>query len=113
MCIRDRSYSKDRKARKLMEQLLSKVPEARLSGSYQQLKANPWFENFDWDKLIDRELKAPYIPPKEKYVSDGEIENLESFNKTVSDEVENDLNENEHFKKEVSRNVETNWDKDF
>jgi cGMP-dependent protein kinase len=31
-----------------MEQLLSKTPELRIGGSYAALKANPWFDNFDW-----------------------------------------------------------------
>jgi len=45
--------------------LLRKVPEERLGSppySYQNIKQSPWFENFDWDKLLDKELKAPFIP---------------------------------------------------
>lgn len=42
------NYLKDKKAKKLMDQLLSRVPEVRLGGSYSSLKGNPWFENFDW-----------------------------------------------------------------
>ena len=42
------NYLKDKKAKKLMDQLLNKVPEIRLGGSYAALKANAWFENFDW-----------------------------------------------------------------
>lgn len=34
------TYLKDRKARKLMDQLINKVPEIRLGGSYAALKAN-------------------------------------------------------------------------
>ena len=47
------NYLKDKKAKKLMDQLLNKVPEIRLGGSYATLKANAWFENFDkhWDTL--------------------------------------------------------------
>lgn len=44
------NYLKDKKAKKLMDQLLNKVPEIRLGGSYATLKANAWFENFDWVK---------------------------------------------------------------
>jgi hypothetical protein len=32
---------KDKKAKKLMDQLLNKIPEIRLEGSYSALKANP------------------------------------------------------------------------
>jgi cGMP-dependent protein kinase len=42
------NYLKDKKAKKLMDQLLNKVPEIRLGGSYATLKGNAWFENFDW-----------------------------------------------------------------
>lgn len=42
------SFFKDRKARKVVDQLVNKVPEIRLGGSYASLKGNPWFDNFDW-----------------------------------------------------------------
>lgn len=42
------NFLKDKKAKKLMEQLLNKVADARLGGSYGNLKANPWFEDFDF-----------------------------------------------------------------
>lgn len=35
-------------ARKMMEQLLNRSPDARLGGSYAALKAHPWFESLDW-----------------------------------------------------------------
>ena len=41
-------YLKDTKAKKLMEQMINKVPELRLGGSFASLKANPWFHEFDW-----------------------------------------------------------------
>ena len=41
-------YLKDLKAKTLMTQLLNKLAEARSGGSFAALKANPWFENFDW-----------------------------------------------------------------
>lgn len=53
------SFIKDRGSKKLMEQLLSKHPEARLGSSYAALKANAWFDDFDWDKLFSKELKPP------------------------------------------------------
>lgn len=45
---------KDKTVKKLIEQLLSKQPEARLGGSYASLKANTWFDDFDWDKLFSK-----------------------------------------------------------
>ena len=45
------SFLKDKKSRRLMDQLVNKVPEVRLGGSFASLKANPWFETFDWVKF--------------------------------------------------------------
>ena len=42
------NFLKDKKARKIIDQLLSKVPELRLGGSYASLKNHPWFSTFDW-----------------------------------------------------------------
>lgn len=41
----------------------------RLGNSYAALKANAWFDTFDWDKLMRYELKPPYMPPKDKMIS--------------------------------------------
>jgi len=46
-----------------MDQLLNKLPEARLGGSFAALKANPWFDSFDWDALLDKKLISPFKPP--------------------------------------------------
>lgn len=35
-------------AKQLIEQLLNKIPDARLGGSYAALKAHRWFEQLDW-----------------------------------------------------------------
>ena len=37
------NYLEDKRAKKFMEQLLSKIPEIRLGGGYNQLKTNMWF----------------------------------------------------------------------
>lgn len=42
------SFLKDKKAKKLMDQLLNKTSELRLGSSYAALKANLWFDHFDW-----------------------------------------------------------------
>lgn len=39
-------FIKDKKAKKLMEQLLSHNPEVRHGGSYAALKGHSWFEGF-------------------------------------------------------------------
>jgi cGMP-dependent protein kinase len=58
-------FIKDKKAKKLMEQLLSHNPDLRHGGSFAALKTNPWFEGFDWQDLLnrnDKKLEPPYIP---------------------------------------------------
>ena len=42
------SYMKDIGAKKLMDQLINKLPDIRLGGSFAALKANNWFKNFNW-----------------------------------------------------------------
>jgi cGMP-dependent protein kinase len=42
------AYVKDKKAKKILEQLLNRTPESRSGGSFAALKSNAWFENFDW-----------------------------------------------------------------
>jgi cGMP-dependent protein kinase len=45
-----------------ISQLLNQNPAARLAGSMERLKSHPWLANFNWERLISRQLKAPYIP---------------------------------------------------
>lgn len=42
------SFLKDRNSKNIMNQFLNKTPELRLGGSYAALKANPWFDRFDF-----------------------------------------------------------------
>jgi len=32
-----------------------------MGSSFAAMKANAWFDDFDWDKLFNRELKPPVI----------------------------------------------------
>lgn len=48
MPIKYPKFLTDIKAKRLMDQLLNKVAEVRLGGSFAALKAHPWFDNFDW-----------------------------------------------------------------
>jgi cGMP-dependent protein kinase len=36
-----------------------------MGASFASLKANPWFDEFDWDKLFNKEL----VPPVRIYIS--------------------------------------------
>lgn len=39
------------------------------------------------DKLMDRQLKSPYVPPKDKLISEAEIRKNEAQGKLVMDEI--------------------------
>jgi len=64
--------------------LLNKIPEARNNGSYTALKVHPWFEDFDWDGLLNETLEPPYKPPKLKNITDNEIEQMAQENIIIS-----------------------------
>ncbi|CAK90363.1 unnamed protein product (macronuclear) [Paramecium tetraurelia] len=101
-------FMKDKKAKKLIEQLLSKTPEVRLGGSYAALKANNWFDKFDWDKLMDKELKPPFIPKKTRMVQDKEIQSALATGKLASKEINT---VGVVYKKEKAR--DSNWDSNY
>jgi len=85
------SFMKDAKAKKLMEQLLSKVPEARLGSSFAALKGHVFFDHFDWDKLLDRVLKPPYVPPKAKMITEDEIKKMDVASKKAIDVIKTEM----------------------
>ena len=49
-------------ARDILEKLLIRDPEARLTDP-ETIKAHPWFAPIDWEKLFAKELAPPYKPP--------------------------------------------------
>jgi len=57
-------------------------------------------------------LKPPYVPPKEKLISDTEIKKMEQMNKKVYNEIEEEQKTNpKKYKKELAS--DPNWDKNF
>jgi len=107
------AYMKDRKAKKLMEQLINKVAEVRLGGSFAALKAQQFFDTFNWDDLLDRKLKSPWVPPPNKLMSQTDIDKMEKNNKPVVTEIQEDLKTNINKKPVLSKSLDPNWDKDF
>ena len=51
----------------------------RLGASFAALMANKWFDTFDWDKLMDKELSPPYIPPKDKMINDKDFKKVHKY----------------------------------
>ncbi|CAD8213308.1 unnamed protein product [Paramecium octaurelia] len=106
------TFLKDRYAKKLMEQLMNRQPETRLGASYSALKAHPWFDDFDFDKLFSRELKPPYLPKAENMVSENDIQKRFNQNKLVVQEIKHEQ-DNHKIKYNKHLAKDPNWDKDF
>jgi len=47
-----------------LEKLFVKDPSKRLGGTNgaKEVKSHPWFARFDFKYIIDREVKAPFVP---------------------------------------------------
>lgn len=71
----------------LIKILLNKLPEERLSGSYNNLKSHIWFDNFKWNDLAERKIRAPNIPAAESIISDEEIEELKKKGEKMTDAI--------------------------
>jgi cGMP-dependent protein kinase len=56
-----------------IQQLLSVNPAARLGGSHEKLKSHQWLHTFNWNRLISRQLKPPFVPSIPEITSTSEI----------------------------------------
>ena len=82
-----------------MKRLLSREVQTRLGnlkGGTDDIKQHKWFHGFDFDALLKRQMKAPWVP-KVKSVTD--TSNFDPYG--ADDHVDNGY---------VDRG---NWDKDF
>ncbi|CAD8121760.1 unnamed protein product [Paramecium sonneborni] len=103
-------YITDKTAKTIIEQLMNKIPECRLGGSYSSLKNNQWFSDFDWNKLIKRELQPPLIPKKEKVMNNSQIEDQMKKNILVIDQIQKDTMGQ---KKVFAQQKDAEWDSVF
>ncbi|CAG9331746.1 unnamed protein product [Blepharisma stoltei] len=97
----------------IIEQLLSKNPAMRTGGSIENLKAHPWFNGFNWDQLLSRQLEPPYRPR----VSDlsrevqASLKNKRSISDIISiEEASEDIPQTKSRK---PKSVFNNWDEEF
>lgn len=67
-----RNCSKATKA--YIEKMLSKNPQHRIGGGYEELKKHIFFDGFDWKALLNKELPTFYNPPEETLIKKVEIE---------------------------------------
>ena len=54
----------DEECKILINQLLSKAPELRLSRGFASLKTSPYFNGFDWDALYSKSMHPPFSSKK-------------------------------------------------
>lgn len=95
----------------LINVLLNKIPEARLNGgSYTTLKGHVWFDDFDWNGLLDKSFDPPYRPPSVS-VSDDYIEELIAEKRDLVKFLDHKY-KNQVVRKTLRKNV-INWEKEF
>lgn len=99
------AFMKDKKAKKLLEQLLNRTPEIRNGGSFAALKSHVWFEQFDWDKLMEKELKPPFVPPKNRVLSDDEVAEKRKLKRPLLKVVEVKNEVSDLFNRQIPRRV--------
>ncbi|XP_051912624.1 LOW QUALITY PROTEIN: cGMP-dependent protein kinase-like [Hippocampus zosterae] len=108
-------YVNDKKAKLLIEQLLSKVPEARLGGSFPALKAHSWFASFDWcrahqDYLLSGKLKPPFVASESKMLNVEAMLAGASGARSILEEIRA---ESALKKPGFRKDLDPAWDKDY
>ena len=99
-------------AKKMIEQLLHKSPDARLGGSFAALKAHQWFDSLDWDSLVEGHVTPPFVPSKKMIISEKDLERQVKAGIPVLDEIKKAAIK--FKKKDDSRSSGMpNWDKEF
>lgn len=100
---------KNKIAKKLIEQLLNRSADARLGGSYASLKAHAWFDNLDWDALVEGKLRTPFIPDKSDYASQDVVAG--TLKKAVP--IKQEIAKNSKNYKNTTKSSVPGWDDEF
>lgn len=102
----------NRVAKKMIEQLLSRSPDARLGGSFAALKAHQWFDQLDWDQLLEGRVEPPYVPNKRMMISKSDLERQKNMAYPVLEEINKAGNQYQKTQKSsTAQNID--WDKNF
>lgn len=95
------------KARDFISGLLNKDPVKR--GTMEKLKAHPWFVGLNWEMLINKQIKAPFLPVPTDLTQ--EIHSAIKYQKTA-DEFLTSLDESPDIV--IPRfNLNSRWDAEF
>nr|QWX95814.1 SGK-related kinase [Strongyloides stercoralis] len=70
-------------SKNILTNLLQKNPSQRLGAKkdFEEIKNHPFFMPIDWDKLLEREIKAPYIP---KLKDEYDVSNIDTEFTSIS-----------------------------
>jgi cGMP-dependent protein kinase len=92
----------------VIDQLLNKNPSLRMGAGFEKLKSHPWFSFIDWEKLLSKDIKAPYKPKVKKLDPDLILEHMrdQSLNSFLAKEETDNLPES-------SSKSSSKWDVDF
>ena len=69
--------------------MLQRNPANRIGhNGVEEIKTHPWFKTMDWDKLLKKEIPAPYVPISIE-------DNYEDYKEQISeDTIDDNLEEN-------------------
>ncbi|VEV55926.1 cGMP-dependent protein kinase, putative [Plasmodium vinckei vinckei] len=73
-------YVTDTDSINLIKRLLCRLPQGRIGCSingFKDIKENPFFSDFDWDRLAGRSLEPPLISKSETYAEDIDVKQIE------------------------------------
>jgi len=77
--------------------LLQRDPEKRLTNPA-QIKSHPYFNDIDWEALLKKEIKPPFIPPVKSKEDTSMIDVTFLSEKVLEDEVPANLSEGDQMK---------------
>lgn len=103
--------AKNSKSQEVISQLLSKNPAKRLPGGFENLKAHSWFTGLDWEKLVSKSIKSPFLPQVKDW---GNFDELIKSGKQVNDVI-GQVEEQEKVPppRRKALKISENWDEEF
>ncbi|CAG9332057.1 unnamed protein product [Blepharisma stoltei] len=104
-------FDKKSSSKNFIKQLLSINPAMRNSGTSEKLKNNPWLSSINWDRLSNKQIKAPFIPTLFDLGLDDFYNPDETADEVISREEALDASLSLRVKHKPPPS--TNWDEDF
>ncbi|OMJ76111.1 hypothetical protein SteCoe_24587 [Stentor coeruleus] len=105
------NYMSSTRCKPIIEKMLDTNPAMR--GTVESLKDHPWFIGISWDALLGKQLKPPYVPKAENFVSSLQkiLKGSKSFAEVIQHyEDEESFNDSG---KSLNKIPPSNWDEEF